>query len=687
MLHVEYEVKTKQGPHETLHVPDPIIENIPGNIMMIEGPNSSGKSTLMNLIAIGCGGEDDQSLSPTMRSNLKELTQSSYRNISFDITLNDPKTGRRIQLVRTPGSNNNIVLDGDEEISPQQFKQRFNLIYDIPEDPTARLKNITKTIVDDHRIIKDRIQDFGEYIRTIKMNLEDVKTKSEIEAIRMEVQKAKVELKQFEEQLPDPERIIKLNILKKIRLYRDLDIEIGKKEDKLAFEKGKPEQKKEIRHNTRQIDQYINSIDDLEPMLKDELHHIDDANLIESYENLFDKWVIMTKTNPLDHKSLLKEYLVSVNHIRRMIPNIDEERRHVARIDEVIKALNELDNSETVGGLGTVSEIVNKLIEHKNSIANANAINVYSKIKNELLTIGNLLPKIQQQQSKLTAIPTSNGTASTPVTNYRDQDVINKITADINRLKDDQRDVLIQLKNDGVNLSEYSAILQQLCHELSVSTTFSKELIEELLQQESKKNGGVEKEIRKLRKYIDTNEVIISDYENNPQPPFADDKNKIIAISNRIRTIRAKIGAADDRLKDIEEQNTETYISDPKLFNPLWEYIGSRLGIVRDKGNEYRVMSVDLLIEPKGLIITEDGTEIHIGAMGTGEGQLSYIRGLLSSDNDRMIIALFDEVGNMSNATISYVTNRLRELQECGKLMVGIMVRPGDSMVVTTYGL
>ena len=687
MLHVEYEVKTKQGSHETLHVPDSKIENIPGNIMMIEGPNSSGKSTLMNLIAIGCGGEDDQSLSPTMRSNLKELTQSSYRDISFDIILEDPKTGHTLQLVRAPGSGDNIVLDNDEEISYQQFKQRFNLIYDIPEDPTARLKNITKTIVDDHRIIKERIQEFGEYVRTIKVSLEDVKTRSEIDTIRAEVRKAKAELKQYEEQLPDSERIIKLNIVKRIRLYRDLGIEIEKKEEKLSFEKRKPEQKKEIHHNSRQIDQYVESIGGLEPTLKDELHYIDDANLAECYEGLFNKWVEITKTDPLDHKSLLKEYVVYVNHIQKMIPDIEEERRHVARINEVIKALNALDNSETVGGLGSISEIVSKLIDHKNSIANTDAINVYSKIRTELSRFGNLLPKIQQQHSKLTVTSTSSSVVSTPVMNYRDQDLINKITADIELLKNNQRDILIQLKNDGVNYSDYSSVLQQLCHELSISTTCSKEFIEELIQQESGKSGGVEKEIRKLKKYIDTSEAIISDYDNNPQPPFAEKKNEIIAISNRIRTIRAKIGAADDRLKDIEEQNVESYTSNPKLFNPLWEYIGSRLGIVRDKGNEYRVRAVDLLIEPKGLITTEDGTEIHIGAMGTGEGQLSYIRGLLSSDDDRMIVALFDEVGNMSNATISYVTSRLLELQESGKLMVGIMVRPGDSMEVTTYGL
>ena len=95
---------------------------------------------------------------------------------------------------------------------------------------------------------------------------------------------------------------------------------------------------------------------------------------------------------------------------------------------------------------------------------------------------------------------------------------------------------------------------------------------------------------------------------------------------------------------------------------------------------------VDLLNEEKGTIYTEDGIEIHIGAMGTGEGQLSYLRGLLSTGDDRKIIALFDEVGNMSNNLLKSLTDDFIKLEKNGKLMIAFMARPtSDVFEVKVY--
>ena len=190
MIHVDYEVKTKQGNHESMHIPDQRIKDIDGNIMIIEGPNSSGKSTLMNLIAVGAYGEDDESLSQSMRSNLYELAESSYRDISFDIVMSDPKTGRELQFVRKSGSTDNIVLENGHELSKQEFRQRYNLIYDIPEDPTARLKDISKTIRDDHRMLQQRVSEFNSYVNGIWASISGKPTEKEIKHIKKDVRLA-----------------------------------------------------------------------------------------------------------------------------------------------------------------------------------------------------------------------------------------------------------------------------------------------------------------------------------------------------------------------------------------------------------------------------------------------------------------------------------------------------------------
>ena len=73
--------------------------------------------------------------------------------------------------------------------------------------------------------------------------------------------------------------------------------------------------------------------------------------------------------------------------------------------------------------------------------------------------------------------------------------------------------------------------------------------------------------------------------------------------------------------------------------------------------------------------------------MGTGQSQLSYLKGLLSADDDRMIIALFDEVSTMTDSTLGVLLNEFEILQKKGKLMVGMTVSPADKIKVDQYGI
>ena len=62
--------------------------------------------------------------------------------------------------------------------------------------------------------------------------------------------------------------------------------------------------------------------------------------------------------------------------------------------------------------------------------------------------------------------------------------------------------------------------------------------------------------------------------------------------------------------------------------------------------------------------------------MGTGESQLAYITGLLNSDDDRITIALFDEIDHMDPIIISKIQHQLKSLFDEGKLLIGIMAAP-----------
>ena len=58
----------------------------------------------------------------------------------------------------------------------------------------------------------------------------------------------------------------------------------------------------------------------------------------------------------------------------------------------------------------------------------------------------------------------------------------------------------------------------------------------------------------------------------------------------------------------------------------------------------------------------------------------------LQTDDDRPIIALFDEVSTMTNKTQEDIFEKFVELQKQGKLMVGMMNMPSDEKKVTSFG-
>lgn len=244
-----------------------------------------------------------------------------------------------------------------------------------------------------------------------------------------------------------------------------------------------------------------------------------------------------------------------------------------------------------------------------------------------------------------------------------------------------------KMVEQGIDVSKAIPTLQEICCSLGVGYTVRSDEIKSMILKQESEEKTTKDRVRRLEKYINDQQDKVERYRNEEKDPFLNDRDRISKIMNAIRSVRTKINTMDQRLDTIDQGDKSIYDRDPEFYTPIWEYIGHRLGSVRDKGKEYSVRSVNLFAESKGLIIAEDGTEIHIGAMGTGEGQLSYIRGLLSNEDERMMIVLLDEVGNMSNSTIDFVKERLKCLQAEGKLMIGMMVRPGDVMEVTTFGL
>ena len=70
--------------------------------------------------------------------------------------------------------------------------------------------------------------------------------------------------------------------------------------------------------------------------------------------------------------------------------------------------------------------------------------------------------------------------------------------------------------------------------------------------------------------------------------------------------------------------------------------------------------------------------------MGTGQGQSAYLLGLLNTNDNRKIIALFDEVAMMDSVSLEPIYEKFKDLYDADRLLVGIVVQKADEIKITS---
>ena len=136
-----------------------------------------------------------------------------------------------------------------------------------------------------------------------------------------------------------------------------------------------------------------------------------------------------------------------------------------------------------------------------------------------------------------------------------------------------------------------------------------------------------------------------------------------------------------DNLDFILSKGTKRKLSPEKRekYNKaIFNYLGKVIGKVFHIEKEYNVKSINLL---KGIIYTEEGSQIKFIDMGTGQSQSAYLKSLLSTSEDKIIIALFDEISSMDRKSLEPIYDKMKELYKRGKLLAGIVVQRADHKV------
>lgn len=184
MLNVDYNYEFAVGKGNTRKF-EPLVNSINANAIHLQAPNSTGKTFLINLLAMGLFAQEIHNssqkgtgssakistnengcISPILINGINEMTSLPTDKLRFDFTLTS-KDGRTKLRAHKDLDNKRVDLyesiDGGKEqlLLFPAFKEKYYLVYDFPKSPLERIPDMVSSIKSEQNNYKNKINNLS----------------------------------------------------------------------------------------------------------------------------------------------------------------------------------------------------------------------------------------------------------------------------------------------------------------------------------------------------------------------------------------------------------------------------------------------------------------------------------------------------------------------------------------------
>lgn len=703
MINFDYKIVRDEGDEEKLYKPDAIPTKLE-NITYIEGPNSSGKSTLLNIIALGFYGEKKDSLNVALKDKLRGLVNSHHQNLTFSLEISNKDGSLKLISEKTNPNKPDIIVreiskeKGERKISRETFEREYNLIYDIPDNPTERLNQLIFDIKDEQVRYGNLIGALKETTRRMIAEIRSARDPERIQFLVDQLKKAKRDLEISTNHLKNLEH--RLDMVESYvywRLYQEYSnkhAQLSGKIDDLTKKAIKVQKRvdrggitytAELRAAQRIIQDMQTIFDTITSLLNLVLNK-DEKFLIEVWERID----LNRALNELQFDDQLEQSLIHFKKITdEKLYELDKDSssREADLYYGLIRVLEAFkDLKLTIPGMEkTVKEFIADL---KSAAEKYDSMTKFKDNANELVAELNKLEIRLGGLNNVTFAKLRNLKQTLPL----DEQEVVEISQDHAK-----EEFLREVKKckEKLDLYETEYAAKGKPSEKAIFTKWP----------EAKKYE-VYKEDQLLTEIAKTEKDIVQESANNK-----DIDHRFHCLTSELDKLKEKKQHKyQDKLYFLEELFLKLPLLENKLMreyrvfvtdiierkspssgnkeqeqynDAVFSFLANKIGRFLHDRNEYKAVKVDLI---KGIISTDTKKIIHLQDMGTGHGQSAYLKGRLNTSDKRKIIALFDEVAMMDNKSLEPIYNRFRELYKEGKLLVGIVVQRGDEVKVLAKG-
>jgi len=705
MINYDYLIERNEGNDIVSYKPDLISSQLP-DVVCIEGPNSSGKSTLLNLLAVGFHGlmHSSNEINPELKERITNLIESSYQKVKFEIEIKNDSLNETY-ILRKPNLDKPEVFlikvqDGNEKPIPYStFKKEYRLIYDIPNNPLARLRELLKdvetTILDYGNRITRLNNKLLKYIREVEQG----QNKKRIDELYKTIESLQTRWNKKNSDIEARKQNVEL--LKKfcyIKFFLHYTNKKKKAEEQLnLIEKEEKKRKREYKSYTKAEETILREIKterkhvlDLYNNLCDSLSMFISKSKHNHLNILIDSDCLAEINDPEANNSIRKEIISIKELLKQQLKQIDPKSEGEARLLQRIRSILEDFKGHDFKIPGTqysieefMNEIDNVLTNYDTVIAQTDSLQKNIVILDEFdEQLQSVIKKVKQCRSIMKEF--NRPDEQSDESGIKEQIEIldkNRKTAD-SKIKNYLKE--LALLNIDPDMAEkiYRHIIRENKIEAYKNTDESQ--LNKIIDDKLELIATETLNLKKIEGSINLARIEYKKVESSKPHKYQDYQNELENLRTPLQLLEQKVlkdfhgflkELMDPSIRDVEDNNAEK-----KLFwNKVSEFLAYKIGYIRHVKKSYKVKSIDIV---KEIIITQENRVIRFADLGTGQSQGAYLEGLLNIDDNRKLIALLDEVAMMDSTTLNPIYNKLKDLYDKKKLVCGVIVQKADKVNV-----
>ena len=647
----------KPGDKPFTFPPDYVDSKIDANLIAIEGKNGTGKTTLLNVLALALGYLDREKELDTKRAlkrRLEDLDKNETLEYSFRIRGDKPQS-MELLIERKKGQKQKISLNS-KSIGPENLAREFDVLFLTEDDPrkvvSASMGKLSRYFRDldnglnnlSHTMTKYMIEidEFRHFKKNEKDLLDEIKDhKQKIGQYNSEIDKLKDTLAKVE---------LRNEIQKKLALLSN--------EGKISSEYTSLKKKYEQLKGKKDTDIFRRIYKERERLLQVENDLKDiSARPVQTCNSLAQYGVI------LDSDKLLNDDYSELNRLltRRQMEKKTEIAKMVI-VDEMIDLLRHHSENDIVPLINKpVGEVLRELYKIKAQLSFDRVFALLGALKTTLEERKDVIAERDKIHEKIRVL-------SKDSKDVKDFESLEKAFLEAQerylQLQQAQQEDKIKLTAQWRQLRSIDGVPEVIRSQL--------ETLEVQAKAEDSMKVKCEERVKILRENV------------KEEPKFKDKEKKLQTLSQLITRMRENLShwvlilsqpaEAREQFTSVEAKMGFGLDDYQRFVKAVGEFLGNQFEPIAFAERLHEVKFFDI---ENYTFITKENRHIPIDNLSQGQSKITTLTGSFKEiEEGRKKIVLIDEIADLDPENLQRVKDTLKEKFAEGKLALAVLVRP-----------